>query len=1166
MLGLGQLMSAVYAALFAGVGWVVVDMIGLTGMAAQVARMTLVGVAFGAVGLVAALKHRKAKRKKAERDKSGAAPIEDLGEEIAFQLKDAEGRLVKSRLGKEATLAKLPAILVLGESGAAKTSTFVHSGVNPELLSGHVYNEGQIAPTGALNLWFGQSAVFVELGGALLGDDSSLQKLGKRLQAKRGFTSLFGRKPPAPRAAVVCLDAEKLLKGGSEDGLQSTARLLHTRLSVLSQSLGVNLPVYVLFTKTDRISFFGDFVANLSDEEARQVVGSTLTLRPPGAEGVYGEAETRRITEAFNELFYSLCDKRPPFLAREHDQHKQGGAYEFPREFRKLRGSLVRFLIDLCRPSQLQAGPILRGFYFSGVRPVVVEERVGGQRPAKRSSAGDAATGIFDLGGAEGKVAPPEVRRRRVPQWVFVGRLFTDVLLGDKSAQGAGAASVQARLMRRALMGFAAGMLLIWSAGMTVSYFNNRDLEDEVLEAARGIRYSEGGGAAEALPSLDALERLDRLRAAVGTLSEYQREGAPLRYRWGLYAGNSMYPPSRRLYFNRFHQILFGATQGSLLSWLRNLPAKPGPDDEYKPSYDTLKAYLMTTSHHEKTTRDFLSPLLLERWAGGREIDPERLALAARQFDFYADELFIENPFDESHDVDAVTHARRYLAQFKAIERIYQALLGQAADQAPTVNFNKQFPGSEAYVVNNRDVSGAFTVKGWEFMNEALSKAAEFFGGEAWVLGDEAMEGLDPETLGPELRARYEADFLGNWREYLKSSSVQSYGSIRDAASKLSQLSGNQSYLMALFCLASIHTNVGDPPLEEPFQPLHLVTPPETCEQQYIADSNRGYMGGLSSLQIALDQVARAGQSVDEPVIEETERQALSALAAARQTAQNFNNDREGGERKVNVLTQNLMEDPIRYASARLGRLGPAQVNGQGKSMCDEFNRLISKYPFKSDSRIDATLDEVGAVFRPGDGALWQFYDRTLSSYVDQVGASYRRRSDAKIRVTDSFLSFFNRAARFSNALYPGGAREPRLAYSMQALPAEGVRNLTLTLDGQSLKGDRRGGGPQEFVWPGSGVHGANLAVSLGGPEFGVNTQQGLWAAFRFFADADRFQAQGSTYRLEWVPRQGQGGQPMTLENGRPLAIPFVLDLKGAPPIFQKGYLEGFTCVSRVAQ
>jgi hypothetical protein len=75
-----------------------------------------------------------------------------------------------------------------------------------------------------------------------------------------------------------------------------------------------------------------------------------------------------------------------------------------------------------------------------------------------------------------------------------------------------------------------------------------------------------------------------------------------------------------------------------------------------------------------------------------------------------------------------------------------------------------------------------------------------------------------------------------------------------------------------------------------------------------------------------------------------------------------------------------------------------------------------------------------------------------------------------------------------------------------------------------------------------------------------------LWAAFRFFGDADRFQALGTGYTLQWVPRQGQAGQPMRLDGGKALTLPFLLDLKGAPPIFQRGYLSGFQCVSEVAR
>jgi type VI secretion system protein ImpL len=123
------------------------------------------------------------------------------------------------------------------------------------------------------------------------------------------------------------------------------------------------VPVYVLFTKLDRLGYFTDFVANLTGPETTQVLGATLPLRDETRQsGVYAEEESRRLTAAFDGLFHSLCDKRPPYLARENDPAKLPAVYEFPREFRKIRNAAVRFMVDLGRPSQLRANPFLRGF------------------------------------------------------------------------------------------------------------------------------------------------------------------------------------------------------------------------------------------------------------------------------------------------------------------------------------------------------------------------------------------------------------------------------------------------------------------------------------------------------------------------------------------------------------------------------------------------------------------------------------------------------------------------------------------------------------------------------------------------------------------------------------------------------------------------------------
>ena len=171
----------------------------------------------------------------------------------------------------------------------------------------------------------------------------------------------------------MCVNAEMFTQQGAADYFATVAKTTQERLGDISQALGISFPVYVLFTRCDRLPFFADYVRSLTNEEAGQVLGVTLPMRNVQA-GVYAEEETRRLVGAFDSLFYSLADKRLLFLPRESDPQKIPGAYEFPREFRKLRNAVVQFLVDVARPSQLRTSPFLRGFYFTGVRPVTVQD------------------------------------------------------------------------------------------------------------------------------------------------------------------------------------------------------------------------------------------------------------------------------------------------------------------------------------------------------------------------------------------------------------------------------------------------------------------------------------------------------------------------------------------------------------------------------------------------------------------------------------------------------------------------------------------------------------------------------------------------------------------------------------------------------------------------
>src|ERR1035437_473013 len=362
------------------------------------------------------------KRKKEGAAAAASTDAADQGaagtEEIDSLVREAERRLAASKQGDR--LGNLPIFLLPGETGSTKTRGMVDAALEPELLAGLVYRDNNLVPTRTANLWFSRRTIFVEAGGRLLTEPAKWARLVRKLQPR---SSVASQSAQAPRAVLVCYDSETFTKPGAQESATAAARNLRTRLGEMSQAFGINLPVYVLFTKMDRLPVFTEYVRNLTKEEANQVLGATIPMRDVRAGGVYGEEQTARLTADFERLFHSLADARPEFLGREADATKQPGAYEFPREFRKIRPAVVQFLVDLCQPSQLTVGPFLRGFYFTGVRPIVINE-VAPVAAAAQSQAGygpaSGATGLFKAGqAAQAPQAAPQVgATRKVPQWL----------------------------------------------------------------------------------------------------------------------------------------------------------------------------------------------------------------------------------------------------------------------------------------------------------------------------------------------------------------------------------------------------------------------------------------------------------------------------------------------------------------------------------------------------------------------------------------------------------------------------------------------------------------------------------------------------------------------------------------------------------------------------
>lgn len=194
--------------------WVVGKTLGLSSSEFYVLWGLLAAIGtLGAAGLVWWKMRQKSEEAETDEDQAQSEPAGN--EEIDLLIRDADTKLASAR---QARIGNLPLIFILGDQGATKTSVVMNSGLEPELLAGQVYQDNAVAPTRTANFWYAGNAVLAEVNSRVLADSNRWSRVVRRLRPG-SLKSVVGGNAQAPRAALVCVNAEIFTQPGAAETL-----------------------------------------------------------------------------------------------------------------------------------------------------------------------------------------------------------------------------------------------------------------------------------------------------------------------------------------------------------------------------------------------------------------------------------------------------------------------------------------------------------------------------------------------------------------------------------------------------------------------------------------------------------------------------------------------------------------------------------------------------------------------------------------------------------------------------------------------------------------------------------------------------------------------------------------------------------------------------------
>ncbi len=971
--------------------------------------------------------------------------------------------------GKDAVYS-LPWYLVAGTPKAGKSSLVLGSNLNFQNLPSQRQSEQKfIRSTQSIDWRVTSDAVFVDTAGRFQGDaaeNTDADEWAGLIETIKKY-----RKLRPLDGFLLVANAEKILTSSDEE-VEQMAKNLRTRLDDAMTRTKTRFPVYLIFTNADSIEGFSDSFSASKGEGKNLVWGATIPIEKSDVAPTLFDSE-------YEILHNSLMKRRLMRLSAPFSPVRQLRIFNFPLHFGGARRKLGGFVSTLFRPNPFSENPFLRGFYFTAVPTA---------RPAMPQN---------------GQTMPPN-QPQTVGQSFFTEKLFRDVVLRDKDL----VRTLQEQKQRPPIMGWiltALGALTIISLLTItgVSLYNNKQMLDNASEKGEAVitiaKSDAGKNILTKNPSevTRELTAMDDLRVVMEQFDEYDRNGAPVYMRMGLYSGDQMYKDRLLpIYFSVIEQRFKAPTVAKIESELRKFnsstavinPAQLSPqeEDNLGKNYDLLKAYLMLSGEYkEKANAADISGALRNYWTTESKI-PAGTELAAQEhLEFWAKQVNREGDKDGKGgfprialDQNLVKATREKLKAFPPVFRYYKNKVTEISKQIDEKDGPTTVEGiltrngaDTSYVEGNYPVPSAYTLEGYKLMKVAIDEATTKLSADDWVMGEASKAGITQNTDTSKLNDRYMRDYADQWRNFVKGVSVKPY--TKDSAKPaLQAFSSANSPIKILAQQVVANTNFSSKPpaggildwiksfwnkkmavatggntqVEKDFLPLFTFMG-EAGKPNAPVDVYQGEIGKVSSRFGGFSPTEINQLSVDLAKDEDKKFPELRAANTKVGTLLGGFNTTPAGQEVASLLKK-----PLENLSILLGADAQTQLEKNWKDQILPAAKEIEKgFPFE-DGQTETDLTKLTAYLNPENGSFSKFYKDNLQKYFDGNPGQLKVKETSNVKFTPEFVVYLNKILLLRDALYQKSAT-PNFEYEMKLSPVTDAI-LEGTIDGQPVKSD----------------------------------------------------------------------------------------------------------------